>query len=53
MQLEKLVANSKRQLGNNTFVERAPAEVVNNIRTKLAEYEAQLEKSREALTGLR
>jgi len=51
-QLEKLVANSKRQLGNETFIERAPAEVVNNIRTKLAEYEAQLEKSREALAGL-
>jgi hypothetical protein len=33
-------------------VARAPEQVVNGIRQKLAEYEAQLEKSREALAAL-
>jgi valyl-tRNA synthetase len=51
-QLEKLVDNSRRQLGNETFISRAPAHVVENIRGKLAEYEAQLEKSRSALESL-
>ena len=44
-QLEKNIANSKRQLGDETFLSRAPAHVVESIRTKLAEYEAQLAKS--------
>jgi valyl-tRNA synthetase len=51
-QLEKLIANSKRQLANPEFLARAPEQVVNGIRQKLAEYEAQLEKSREALAAL-
>ncbi|MCW5978620.1 MAG: valine--tRNA ligase [Bryobacteraceae bacterium] len=51
-QLEKLVDNSKRQLANGAFVERAPAHVVENIRAKLVDYEAQLDKSRSALRGL-
>jgi valyl-tRNA synthetase len=51
-QLEKNIANSNRQLGDETFLGRAPAHVVEGLRTKLVEYEAQLEKIRSALNGL-
>ncbi len=51
-QLEKLVAGSRRQLDDPTFLGRAPAAVVDSIRRKLADYESQLEKSRAALEGL-
>jgi valyl-tRNA synthetase len=51
-QLERLIGNSRRQLGDETFVARAPAKVVQGIRDKLAEYEAQLAKSRASLEGL-
>ncbi len=47
--LEKLIAGSHAQLSDETFLARAPAQVVNSIREKLADYEAQLAKSREAL----
>jgi valyl-tRNA synthetase len=47
--LEKLIAGSRAQLSDETFLARAPAQVVNSIREKLADYEAQLAKSREAL----
>jgi valyl-tRNA synthetase len=43
-QLEKNIANSRRQLGDETFLGRAPAHVVASLRGKLAEYEAQLVK---------
>ena len=52
-QLEKNIANSERQLGDESFLSKAPAKVVESIRAKLAEYEAQLAKSRTALDGLR
>jgi valyl-tRNA synthetase len=48
-QLEKLIANSERQLADSTFVGRAPAHVVDTIRQKLAEYKAQFAKLRESL----
>jgi len=51
-QLDKLIANSLRQLDNQEFLARAPEQVVHSIRRKLAEYQAQLKKSREALTAL-
>jgi valyl-tRNA synthetase len=51
-QLEKNIANSERQLGDETFLSRAPAHVVDSIRAKLAEYKAQLEKVNKALDGL-
>jgi valyl-tRNA synthetase len=51
-QLEKLVANSNRQLGNEEFMRKAPEHVVANIRTKLADYEAQLAKSRATVEAL-
>ncbi len=43
-QLVKNIANSERQLSDQTFLGRAPAHVVDSIRTKLADYKAQLEK---------
>ena len=51
-QLEKNIANSNRQLGDSTFLSRAPAPVVESIRQKLADYETQLAKVRAALDGL-
>ena len=51
-QLEKNIANSNRQLGDETFLGRAPAHVVAGLRAKLVDYEAQLQKVRAALNGL-
>jgi valyl-tRNA synthetase len=48
-QLEKLIANSERQLGDETFISRAPAHVVDSVRQKLVEYKAQLAKHEESL----
>jgi valyl-tRNA synthetase len=43
-QLAKNIANSRRQLSDEVFLSRAPAKVVESIRAKLAEYEAQYAK---------
>jgi len=51
-QLEKNIANSRRQLADETFVSRAPAHVVESLRAKLAEYEEQLVKAKAALAAL-
>jgi valyl-tRNA synthetase len=51
-QLEKNIANSRRQLADETFLGKAPARVVETIRAKLAEYEAQVGKVNAALDGL-
>ncbi len=51
-QLDKVIAGSKRQLSDQEFLSRAPAPVVESIRQKLGEYEAQIEKSRAALEAL-
>jgi valyl-tRNA synthetase len=48
-QLAKLIADKDRQLENAAFLQRAPAHVVDEIRRKKAEYEAQLAKNRAAL----
>jgi len=50
-QLQRNVANSRRQLADDIFLSRAPAHVVENIRHKLAEYEAQLDKIGPTLGG--
>jgi valyl-tRNA synthetase len=50
-QLEKLIANSARQLESKEFLKKAPEKVVASIRAKKAEYEAQLAKNRAALAG--
>ncbi len=52
-QLEAVIANSRRQLSNEEFLSRAPASVVESIRHKLADYEAQLQKSHGALESTR
>ena len=49
LQLEKLITSSKSQLGNEAFVSKAPAKVIDGMRTKLAEYEAQYAKNKAAL----
>jgi valyl-tRNA synthetase len=51
-QFEKNIANNNRQLADEKFLSRAPAHVVEGLRSKLAEYEIQLEKVRKALDGL-
>jgi valyl-tRNA synthetase len=43
-QLDKNIANSKRQLSDEVFLSKAPAKVVESIRAKLVDYEAQLAK---------
>jgi len=43
-QLAKVIANSRRQLSDELFLSKAPAKVVDSIRAKLAEYEAQYAK---------
>ena len=43
-QLEKVIANSNRQLTDEKFMSRAPAKVIDGIRTKLADYESQMTK---------
>ncbi|MDR3699999.1 MAG: valine--tRNA ligase [Candidatus Sulfopaludibacter sp.] len=48
-QLVKNIANSERQLGDETFLGRAPDRVVESIRKKLEEYKAQLRKIDDAL----
>ena len=50
--LEKIVANSHRQLDNPAFVNKAPEKVIATMRAKLAEYQAQIEKNRRRLEGL-
>jgi valyl-tRNA synthetase len=50
-QLEKNIVNSNRQLGDEKFLSRAPAPVIESLKTKLADYETQLAKVRKALNG--
>jgi len=51
-QMEKVIANSERQLSNEDFMGKAPEKVVVGIREKLAGYRSQLEKSQDALKAL-
>ena len=48
-QLSKNIANSKRQLSDDTFLSKAPPPVVEIIRRKLTDYEEQLRKIEGAL----
>jgi valyl-tRNA synthetase len=43
-QLVKNIANSIRQLADEAFLAKAPAKVIETLRQKLADYEAQLRK---------
>ncbi len=51
-QLRKVIETSKRQLSDETFLSKAPENVVANLRAKMAEYEAQLAKNQQLLEGL-
>jgi valyl-tRNA synthetase len=48
-QLEKNIANSDRQLSDEVFLGKAPKKVVDSIRAKRQEYQAQLAKITETL----
>ncbi len=50
--LEKAIESQSRQLNDETFVSKAPAQVVDGMRAKLAEYQAQLKKNRDLLDNL-
>jgi valyl-tRNA synthetase len=50
--LEKAIESSERQLGDATFLARAPQAVIEQLRAKLASYQQQLKKNRELLDNL-
>jgi valyl-tRNA synthetase len=50
-ELEKVIANSKRQLENADVIAKMPEKVVETLRSKLAGYEAQLKKNNDALAN--
>jgi valyl-tRNA synthetase len=47
--LEKAIGNSERQLGDATFLSKAPEKIIGNMRAKLAEYQEQLAANRRLL----
>ena len=51
-QIEKEIANGQRQLGNEQFLAKAPAKVVDGMRTRLTELEGLREKIRNSLDQL-
>jgi valyl-tRNA synthetase len=50
--LEKNVDNIDRQLGSEKFLSNAPPQIVEDLRTKRADYAAQIRKNRDTLDGL-
>jgi valyl-tRNA synthetase len=50
-ELEKVIANSDRQLSNEEVVRKMPEKVVETLRTKHAVYKAQLQKNLDALAN--
>jgi len=50
--LESEITKAKAKLGNASFVERAPAKVVEQEKTRLAGFEASLAKLKEQLEKL-
>ena len=51
--LQKAIENQSRQLNDETFVSKAPPHVIEGMRSKLVEYQAQLSKNRELLDSIR
>jgi valyl-tRNA synthetase len=51
--LEKLIADKDRQLANEKFLSGAPPEIIDSLRQKRSEYDAQLEKAQAALASLK
>ncbi|MEZ5366089.1 MAG: class I tRNA ligase family protein [Bryobacterales bacterium] len=50
--LEKAANGSRKQLGNEAFLAKAPENVVASIKEKLADYESQIERIRKTLETL-
>jgi len=50
--LEKAIGNSERQLGDATFLSKAPEKIVASLRAKQAEYQEQLAANRKLLDNL-
>ena len=50
--LHKQIASLQRQLGDAVFVEKAPGRVVDGMRTKLLEYQAQVAQNEKLLRDL-
>lgn len=51
--LENEFANNQRQLGNENFLQKAPAHVVEGLRRRESELKVLLEKARTGLAGLK
>jgi len=47
------MANAERQLSNQNFLAKAPAQVVEGLRNRLAELKVIHEKAKAALDGLK
>ena len=50
--LVKAETAARGRLGNRSFVEKAPEHVVSSLRQKLSDYESQVERIQNTLTGL-
>ena len=50
-QLEKAATGSRKQLGNEAFLAKAPESVVASIKEKLTDYESQIERIKATLEG--
>ncbi len=50
--LEKVIQNTTRQLGDEKFLSKAPAHIVDGMKAKVADYQLQLGKNQEALRAL-
>lgn len=50
--LQANTASLKRQLSDESFIAKAPAKVVADMRRKLADYEAQIERNQNQLNGV-
>ncbi len=50
--LEKARASSTRQLGNEQFLAKAPPQVIDAIRKKMADYDSQIQRIRTTLDSL-
>ena len=47
--IERLIDSHKRQLGDQQFLSKAPAKLIETMKAKLADYEAQLSKNEDQL----
>jgi valyl-tRNA synthetase len=50
--LEGIFGNAQRQLGNESFLAKAPPKVVDGLKKQASETEILIQKTRKALEGL-